>query len=104
MIFDIHDHVEVKLEQVIQNYKYFSLVLDESAYVTDQLLGVSRKIDNAFDVHEETLKLASLHDTTKGSDILNARTSAMREYGSLEKMSTIVTEGTPAMQEDIVVS
>uniref|UniRef100_A0A3B1JTT5 SPIN-DOC-like zinc-finger domain-containing protein n=1 Tax=Astyanax mexicanus TaxID=7994 RepID=A0A3B1JTT5_ASTMX len=74
-IFDIHGHVHVKMKQVMQDCQYFSLALDESTDVTDvsQLLVFARTIDNAFDVHRELLKLASLHDTTKGSDIFNRR-------------------------------
>ncbi|XP_063075907.1 general transcription factor II-I repeat domain-containing protein 2A-like [Engraulis encrasicolus] len=99
-IFDIHNHVDVKMKQVMQDCKYFSLALDESTDVTDvsQLMVFARTIDNAFDVHEELLKLASLHDTTKGSDIFNAVTSAVGEYGGFEKLSTVVTDGAPAMQ------
>lgn len=99
-IFDIHDHVEMKLKNVMQDCKYFSLALDESTDVMDvsQLMIFARTIDNAFDVHEELLKLASLHDTTKGSDIFNAVTSAVSDYGGFEKLSTVVTDGAPAMQ------
>lgn len=85
-IFDIHDHVEMKLKNVMQDCKYFSLALDESTDVTDvsQLMIFARTIDNGFDVHEELLKLASLHDTTKGSDIFNAVTSAVSDYGRFD--------------------
>ncbi|XP_062415327.1 general transcription factor II-I repeat domain-containing protein 2A-like [Pungitius pungitius] len=88
------------MKQIMQDCKYFSLALDESTDVTDvsQLMFFARTIDNAFDVHEELLKLASLHDTTKGSDIFNAVTSAVGEYGGFEKLSTVVTDGAPAMQ------
>uniref|UniRef100_A0A3Q2PF54 HAT C-terminal dimerisation domain-containing protein n=1 Tax=Fundulus heteroclitus TaxID=8078 RepID=A0A3Q2PF54_FUNHE len=89
-IVDIHDH----------DCKYFSLALDESTDVTDvsQLLVFARTIVNAFDVHQELLKLASLHDTTKGSDIFSGVTSAVGEYGGFEKLSAVVTDGAPAMQ------
>lgn len=73
-IFDIHDHVEIKLNKVMQDCKYFSLALDESTDVMDvsQLLIFARTIDSSFDVHEELLKLESLHDTTKAA-IYSAR-------------------------------
>ena len=47
--------------------KYFSLALDESTDVMDvsQLLILIRTIDSSYEVHEELLKLVSLHDTTK---------------------------------------
>uniref|UniRef100_A0A3Q3Q094 HAT C-terminal dimerisation domain-containing protein n=1 Tax=Monopterus albus TaxID=43700 RepID=A0A3Q3Q094_MONAL len=57
-VFDIHDHIEGKMKQVMHDCKYFFLALDESTDVTDvsQLLIFTRTIDNSFDVHEELLK------------------------------------------------
>uniref|UniRef100_A0A8C4FDD0 General transcription factor II-I repeat domain-containing protein 2 n=1 Tax=Dicentrarchus labrax TaxID=13489 RepID=A0A8C4FDD0_DICLA len=63
-----------KLKQVMYDCKYFSLVLDESTDVMDvnQLLIFTRAIARSFEVHEELLKLVSLHDTTNGKGVLNA--------------------------------
>lgn len=99
-IFDIQNHVEGKLKQVLNDCKYFSLALDESTDVTDvsQLLIYTRAIDSSFEVHEELLKLASLHGTTKGVDIFNAVKSAVHEYGGFDKLSAVVTDGAPSMQ------
>lgn len=99
-IFDIHDHAEIKLNKVMQDCKYFSLALDESTDVMDvsQLLIFARTIDSSFDVHEELLKLESLHDTTKGSDIFSAVNNAASGYGGFDKLSAVVTDGAPAMQ------
>ena len=60
-IFDIHNHVQGKLNQIMHHCKYFSLVLDESTDVTDvsQLLIFTRAIDRSFEVHKEVLKLVS---------------------------------------------
>ena len=47
--FDIHDHVEGKLSQIMHDCKYFSLALDESSTdVMDvsQLLIFTRTIHN----------------------------------------------------------
>ena len=57
--------------------KYFSFALDESTDVMDvsQLLILIRTIDSSYEVHEELLKLVSLHDTTTGTDIFNAGNS-----------------------------
>lgn len=99
-IFDIHNHVEIKLSKVMEECKYFSLALDESTDVMDvsQLLIFARTIDSSFDVHEELLKLESLHDTTKGSDIFSAVNNAASGYGGFDKLSAVVTDGAPAMQ------
>ena len=79
--------------------KYFSLALDESTDVMDvsQLLIFTRTIDSSYEVHEELLKLVSLHDTTKGTDIFNAVNSVASAYGGF-KLSAVVTDGAPAMQ------
>ncbi|KAK0147662.1 General transcription factor II-I repeat domain-containing protein 2 [Merluccius polli] len=90
-IFDIHDHVEMKLRQVMHDCKYFSLALDENTDVINvsQLLIFTRTIDGSFEVHEELLKLVSLHDTT--AHIVNAVNSAASGYGGFDKLSTVVT-------------
>lgn len=100
-IFDIHDHVEGKLKHVMQDCKYFSLALEESTDVMDvsQLLIFTRTVDSSFEVHEELLKMVSLHDTTKGTDISNAVNNVANVYGGLDKLSAVVTDGAPAMQE-----
>uniref|UniRef100_A0A3Q3ISD0 HAT C-terminal dimerisation domain-containing protein n=1 Tax=Monopterus albus TaxID=43700 RepID=A0A3Q3ISD0_MONAL len=73
-VFDIHNHIEGKMKQVMHDCKYFSLALDESTDVMDvsQLLIFTRTTASSFEVHEKLLKLVSLHDTTRGTDILNA--------------------------------
>uniref|UniRef100_A0A3Q1BIY7 HAT C-terminal dimerisation domain-containing protein n=1 Tax=Amphiprion ocellaris TaxID=80972 RepID=A0A3Q1BIY7_AMPOC len=99
-IFDIQNHVEEKLKQVINDCKYFSLALDESTDVTDvsQLLIFNRTIDSSSEVHEELLKLVSLHETTKGTDIFKAVKTVVNEHGGFGKLSAIVTDGAPSMQ------
>ena len=99
-IFDIQNHIEGKLKDVLHDCKYYSLALDESTDVTDvsQLLIYTRAINSSFEVHEELLKLASLHGTTKGVDVFNAVQSAVQEYGGFDKLSAVVTDGAPSMQ------
>ena len=99
-IFDIQNHVEEKLKKVMDECSYYSLALDESTDVTDvsQLLIYARAINSSFEVHEELLKLASLHDTTKGVDIFNAVQTAVQGYGGFDKLSAVVTDGAPAMK------
>ena len=62
-----------------------------------QLLIFTRTIDSSFEVHEELLKMLSLHDTTKGTDIFNAVDSVANADGGLDKLSAVVTNGAPAM-------
>lgn len=47
-IFDIHDHVEIKLSKIMQDCKYYSLALNENTDVTDvsKLLIFERTIDS----------------------------------------------------------
>ncbi len=99
-IFDIQNHVEGKLKQIMHNCKYFSLALDESTDVMDasQLLIYTRAIDSSSEVHVELLKLVSLHDTTKGKDIFNAVESVVSEHEGFDKLSAVVTDGAPSMQ------
>lgn len=63
-----------------------------------QLLIFTRAIDSSFEVHEELLKLLSLHDTTKGVVFFNAVNSVVSEYRGFDKLSAVVTDGAPAMQ------
>ncbi|CAB4068456.1 unnamed protein product [Lepeophtheirus salmonis] len=42
-------------------------------------------------MHDDLLKLATFHNTTKGSDIFNVFISAVSEYGGFENLSTVVT-------------
>lgn len=81
--------------------KYFSLALDESTDVTDisQLLIFTRTIDCTFEVHEELLKLVSLHDTTRGTDIFNAVNNVASAYGGFDELSVVVMDGAPVMPE-----
>ncbi|CAB4063731.1 SLC22A4_5 [Lepeophtheirus salmonis] len=78
MFTNIHDHVAVSLEQVMQDSKYFSLALDENTDVMD---------------------VSQVLVFSKGSDIFSAVTSAVIEYGGFEKLSTVVTDGAIAMVE-----
>uniref|UniRef100_A0A3P8SYK1 HAT C-terminal dimerisation domain-containing protein n=1 Tax=Amphiprion percula TaxID=161767 RepID=A0A3P8SYK1_AMPPE len=100
-IFDIQNHVEEKLKEVMNDCKYFSLVLDESTDVTavSQLLIFTRTIDSSFEVHKELLKLVSLHETTKGMDIFSAVKMVVNEHVGFGKLSAAVTDGAPSMQE-----
>ncbi|KAM3867728.1 general transcription factor II-I repeat domain-containing protein 2-like [Diretmus argenteus] len=98
-IFDINDHVEGKVKQLIKDCSYYSLALDESTDITDvsQLLIYVRTINSAFDSHEELMKLIPLHGTTKGADVFNA-VRDVTEFGGFQNLSAIATDGAPSMQ------
>lgn len=87
-ISEIHDHIEGKLKHVMQDCKYFPLALDASTDVTDvsQLLIFARTVNSSFEMHEELLKMVSLHNTTKGTDIFNAVHSVVDDYGGFCKL------------------
>uniref|UniRef100_H2ZWP1 HAT C-terminal dimerisation domain-containing protein n=1 Tax=Latimeria chalumnae TaxID=7897 RepID=H2ZWP1_LATCH len=98
-IANMDDHVSTKLYDVVQKCRYFSLSLDESTDHSDvsQLLIFIRTIQDDFSIHEELLKLASLHGTTKGVDFFDAVQKCVNEYGGFGKSSCIVTDGAKAM-------
>uniref|UniRef100_A0A3Q3GZU0 HAT C-terminal dimerisation domain-containing protein n=1 Tax=Labrus bergylta TaxID=56723 RepID=A0A3Q3GZU0_9LABR len=82
-IFDIQNHVEVKLKEVMHDCKYFSLALDESMDVRMLASFIyARAIDSSFE----------------GRDIFNAVQSVVSEYGGFDKLSAVVTDGAPSMQ------
>lgn len=65
-----------------------------------QLLIFTQTVDNSFEVHEELLKMVSLHDTTKGTDIFNTVNSVTNVYGGLDKLSGVVTSSRDAGNAD----
>nr|CAB3267854.1 zinc finger BED domain-containing protein 5-like [Phallusia mammillata] len=57
----------------------------------------TRLVDQNFTVYEELLKIQSLVGGTKGSDIYEALSSVVSEYGGFDKCSCVVTDGAKAM-------
>jgi hypothetical protein len=96
---DLFNENEKILHSLFNEASFFSLALDESTDVTDtsQLLIFARLINDKFEVREELLKMASLHGTTKGTDIFEAVRAAIEPFGGFGKMSSVVTDGAPAM-------
>lgn len=76
---------------------YFSIVLDESTYVSDVRQLLIFVISPQFKVYEKLLELYSLHGTIKGSDIFNAVKNATEPFGGFKKMSSVVTDGAKVM-------
>ncbi|XP_068240054.1 uncharacterized protein [Palaemon carinicauda] len=81
--------------------KYFSLDIDDCTVVSDksQLLTglLAGIIDEDFLVHERLVKLQSLKDDSRDSDINFSLKSDASEYGRFEKCSCVVTVGSKAM-------
>jgi hypothetical protein len=75
--------------------------LDDSTDQTDviQLLIFVRAIQSDFSTHKESLNLASLHGTTKGSDIFEAVCNCVDKYGGFNKCSSIMTDEAKEMVE-----
>nr|XP_039265600.1 zinc finger BED domain-containing protein 5-like [Styela clava] len=70
-VMKISEHMSAKVEGIVRQCKYYSLVLDESTDVCDvnQLLIFIRTIDEHFTIYEEFLQAVPLHGAAKGSDI-----------------------------------
>ena len=98
-VHDLGEHVSIKLKSVIESCIYFSLALDESTDISDtsQLLIFVRTVDDNFTVQEELVKMCSLNEGTKGSNIYAALEFVIHCYGGFEKCSCIVTDGAKAM-------
>lgn len=95
---DISLQLSQSLKSCIENCSYFSLAIDESTDITDtcQLLIFVKVIQEDFTVIEELLKVCSLHDTCRGTDIFSAVQSAVDEVGGFGKVSAVCTDGCKA--------
>ena len=98
-VADLSQHVTSKLKSAMKNCTYFTVALDESVDVTDvsQLMIFARLVDESFEVQEELLTLHQLKGGTKGSDIYEAISTAVSEFGGFKKCSCIVTDGAKVM-------
>ena len=75
------------------------MTLDKSTDISDtsELLIFIRTVEVNFTVQEELVKVCSLNEGTKGSNIYAALESVIHDYGGYEKCSCIVTDGARAM-------
>lgn len=98
-IEEINVFLERKLKISLQNAKYFSLSLDESTDICDiaQLVVMGRYVNSNFDIEEEFLDLASLHGTTRATDIYNSIETIIDQYGQRNKLIGICTDGAATM-------
>ena len=87
-ISDLGKHVSSKLKSIVESCIYFSLALDESKDVsaTSELLIFIRTVDVNFTVQEELVKMCSLNEGTKCSNIYAALESVILDYGGYEKL------------------
>ena len=81
-VHDLGEHVSIKLKSVIESCIYFSLALDKSTDISDtsQLLIFVRTVDDNFTVQEELVKMCSLNEGTKSSNIYAALESVIHCY------------------------
>ena len=82
-ISDLGKQVLQKLKSIVENCIYFSLALNESTDISDtsELLIFIRAVDENFTMQEELVKVCSLNEGTKGSNIYAAVESVIHDYG-----------------------
>lgn len=96
----ISDKIVVKLDELIQNFKFFSLAFDESTDISDtaQLSVFIRGVDESFNIHEEPLDLIPMKDSTTGNDVKCAVIDTIDNHKlAYQKLFGITTDGAPAM-------
>ncbi|XP_072380865.1 zinc finger BED domain-containing protein 5-like [Diabrotica undecimpunctata] len=86
---ELNTHVFKKMIDIVHDCLYYSLALDESVDITDknQLLIFVRCISGDFCVTEELLKLHHMEDRTKGINIFEAVSDAVKNIGGFQKCS-----------------
>ena len=92
--------VKQQLIKHFNEFKYFSVAVDESSDAKDtaQLSIFIRGIKDNFEIMEEFVQLMPLRDTTKGRDIFEAVLACFGEYElDLARLISVTTDGTPAM-------
>ena len=98
---NIGKNILTQLQTKAQQFKYFSLALDESTDTTDtvQLLIIIRGIDNNFNITEELASLESMHDRTTEADIFEKVDHCIKNLGlDWINLSCITTDGAPNMR------
>ncbi|XP_078495358.1 general transcription factor II-I repeat domain-containing protein 2-like [Ciona intestinalis] len=99
-IEDIGNDIDLQMNELLENFTYFSIALDESTDLSDtaQLLIFIRGITDKFEVHEELLSLQSLKGQTRGVDIFDAICSAFCHHNvDWNKLVGVTTDGAPSM-------
>ncbi|XP_062977902.1 uncharacterized protein LOC134395670 [Elgaria multicarinata webbii] len=107
-ISDMAQDTETSLKDSAADFAFYCLAIDETTDITNtaQVAIFVRGISRGFEVREDLLSLAAVHDTTNGSDIFEKVLSAVhRLHLPFEKLSGLATDGAPAMvgpQEGLV--
>ena len=97
---DIGKDIENQLQVMAEKFVAFSLAMDESTDITDtaQLLNFIRGVTENFEVVEAVLKLCSLKERTRGTDIFEAVCAAIQEMKcQWSALTGITTDGAPSM-------
>ena len=93
---DIEDNLKKRAEKFVN----FSLCLDETTDIknTVQLAIFFREVTSDFQIDENFLSLESMHETTRGEDLLQKLLQALGKfYLRLDELCGVATDGAPAM-------
>ena len=95
---ELNSSEDLKLQLISygNNFESFSLALDESIHIKDesQLSIFIRGISKDFEVIEELLKISSICDQTRETDIYDKLKYVLNEYElPLNKLVSVTTDG-----------
>jgi len=96
----IASNLSTQFRQSIENFKYFSVTMDESTDRSDtaQLLIFIRGVDDEFNITEELACLQSLKGKTTGQIIYNEFSEGLQNLNApISKLCNITTDGAPNM-------
>lgn len=96
----LSDNLDSQLEEIIKQFVYFSIAIDESTDVKSvaNLAIFIRGVTADFKVYEELVALVALTDTTTGKDIFDALVKTLNKlHVDWSKLVSLSTDGAPAM-------
>ncbi|GFS86364.1 general transcription factor II-I repeat domain-containing protein 2 [Nephila pilipes] len=96
----IATNLSTQFRQRIENFKYFSVTMDESTDRSDtaQLLIFIRGVDDEFDITEELACLQSIKGKTTGQIIYNEFSEGLQNLNApISRLCNITTDGVPNM-------
>ena len=82
-VIDLGKHVSSKPKRIVEKCLYFLLALNENTDISDtsELLIFIHTVDENFSVQEKLVKMCSLNEGTKGSNIYAVLESVIHDYG-----------------------
>ena len=82
-VIDLGKRVSSKPKRIVEKCLYFLLALNENTDISDtsELLIFIHTVDESFSVQEKLVKVCSLNEGTKGSNIYAALESVIDDYG-----------------------